>query len=51
MNEAIERAKAKLERIIAREGTANGARLMPAYFDALIAESEREIIAERFFFS
>lgn len=50
MNEAIARAKAKLERIIEREGSANGARLSPEYLDALIAEAEREMEAERILF-
>lgn len=50
MNEAIARAKAKLERIIEREGSANGARLTPEYFDELLADVEREMEAERILF-
>lgn len=46
---AERRAKAKLDRIIQREGTANGERLMPYYLQALIKEAQREICAERFY--
>ena len=46
---AEQRAKAKLDRIIKREGTANGERLKPHYFQALIEEAQREICAERFY--
>ena len=46
---AEQRAKAKLDRIIKREGTANGERLKPYYLQALIEEAQREICAERFY--
>ena len=46
---AEQRAKAKLDRIIKREGTANGERLKPYYLQALIEEAQHEICAERFY--
>ena len=47
MEEAEKRARAKLARIIEREGTANGERLKPYYLAALINEARRELEAER----
>lgn len=49
MNEAEKRARAKLRRIISREGTAGGERLKPGYLAALIKEAERELAAEQFY--
>jgi len=49
MDEATARAHAKLKHIIRREGTADGARLTPDYFKALVEEARREIEAERVF--
>ena len=46
---AEQRAKAKLDRIIKREGTADGERLKPYYLQALIKEAQREICAEQFY--
>lgn len=46
---AEQRAKAKLDRIIKREGTADSERLKPYYLQALIEEAQREICAERFY--
>ena len=46
IEEAEKRARAKLARIIEREGTANGERLKPYYLAALIAEAARDMEAE-----
>ena len=43
------RAKAKLKRIIKREGTANGARLTPEYFEMLVEEVKRDYEAEQIY--
>ncbi len=49
MSNAYERAARKLQRIIAREGDADGARLKPAYFLQLLQEEIRLEECERFF--
>ena len=49
MEEAKKRAKAKLARIIEREGTANGERLKPYYLAALIDDAARDMEAEGVF--
>lgn len=47
MKELIyKRAKAKLERIIEREGTCGGKRLASEYYDELLNEAERELMFE-----
>ena len=45
---AAARAREKLERIIAREGDAGGARRQPQYLNALIAEAIRQERYEKY---
>lgn len=49
MKNATQRAADKLNRILAREGDADGERLTEGYFSQLVAEAEREIQAEKFY--
>lgn len=48
--EIEKRALEKLDRIIEREGDADGARLTGEYFEELCAEAEREYHAEAVLF-
>ena len=49
MTDVYEKALQKLQRIIAREGDADGARLKPAYFLQLVKEEIRTEECQRFF--
>jgi hypothetical protein len=49
MTDVYEKALQKLQRIIAREGDADEARLKPAYFLQLLQEEIRLEECERFF--